>query len=148
MSSLPSADQLRRALDRERVRAVRDARYRTNIDFAITKARTIVIGLAITASITMGWPLPAARALSPILTDVTAVHHQALCTTATSLGPFVATASTSTTVGSLRVTSCCMTSRRSMPLFTSYERISDPEVLREHRRRHQTSARRSCPDDV
>jgi hypothetical protein len=50
--------KLQRNLDREELRARRDARYRANIAFAITQLRSVILLVTIAGTLMFGWPIP------------------------------------------------------------------------------------------
>lgn len=52
---------LREQIAQEQLRASRDARYRTNLAFAIAQLRALVLLGSLIGSIAFGWPMPHAE---------------------------------------------------------------------------------------
>ncbi len=53
-----SDPDLERDLARELLRARRDARYRTNIEFAIKQLWAVIVIAVVVGSLLFGWPVP------------------------------------------------------------------------------------------
>jgi hypothetical protein len=65
MAALQSRDEFEAAERRERLRAMRDARYRANLALIVAKLRSLLVTAAILSAL-IGWPVPARHGFSPL----------------------------------------------------------------------------------